>query len=66
MRIYLKLKREEKKTHTHMYKFVHELSKKNIFSNCRYGYLKESPSGELLNVANADGGVVPPVLADAD
>ena len=30
MRICLKLKREEKKTHTHMYKFVHELSKKNI------------------------------------
>ena len=51
-----------------MYKFVHELSKKNIlFLNCWYGYLKESPpSGELINVVNADGGVVPPVLIDAD
>ena len=29
--------------------------------------MKESaPSGEFINVVNADGGVVPPVPADAD
>ena len=38
-----------------------------VFLNCWYGYPKECPpSGELINVVNADGGVVPPVLADAD
>ena len=31
-----------------------------------YRYLKESPSGEFINVVNADGCVVAPVLAQAD
>ena len=56
-------KRRKKKTHIGK-DFTYILILKNIVL---LFYLKESPpSAEFINVVNVDGGVIPPVLADAD
>ena len=72
MRICFTLKKKKKEGKKKNYKFRHTVfsplkySFSNIFFLCLYNYLKESPSGEFINVVNADGGVDAPLLVEAD